>query len=271
MRKEVILEKMRTKITKGQEWMLDNIQYLTIMGSHAYQTNHENSDFDVYGITIPPIEYVFPKTLMLGFDKFPIFNQFEGNIKEGKKKEHLDWQIYNITKYFSLVFDNNPNMIDSLFTPENCVLIQTDIGKMIRDNRKLFLHKGSFHKFKGYSFSQLRKIRTNPNDRKSPERKKSIETYGYDTKFAVHLFRLLGECEQILSEGDLTLGRNREELKLVLKGFYTLEEIEQKFKEKEIYLEKLYQESTLPWGREENQDKVRELLVTCLTKFYASN
>ena len=56
---------------------------------------------------------------------------------------------------------NNPNMIDSLFTRPNCELIVTDIGRKVKDNRKIFLHKGAWHRFKGYAFSQLNKIRTN--------------------------------------------------------------------------------------------------------------
>jgi hypothetical protein len=56
--------------------------------------------------------------------------------------------------------DNNPNMIDSLFTPHDCVRHITKIGQMVRDSRKLFLHKGSWHKFRGYSYSNLAKLST---------------------------------------------------------------------------------------------------------------
>ena len=53
--------------------------------------------------------------------------------------------------------ENNPNMIDSLFTPDFCVLHISRIGVMVREQRKLFLHKGSWHKFKGYAYSNMHK------------------------------------------------------------------------------------------------------------------
>ena len=55
--------------------------------------------------------------------------------------------------------DNNPNMIDSLFVSQRCVLHCSPIGDLVRQNRKLFLHKGIFFKLKGYSYSQLHKMR----------------------------------------------------------------------------------------------------------------
>jgi predicted nucleotidyltransferase len=271
MNKNQILDIIKQKVPKEQEWIWKNIQYMTLVGSHAYSLNHIDSDWDVYAFTVPKKEYIFPENLIWGYDDFPKFEQLQGSLKKGPKKEHLDFQIYNITKYFRLVFDNNPNMIDSLFTPRNCVLIETDIAKLVRKNRKLFLHKGAFHRFSGYAFSQLNKIKTNPEDRKNPERKVLIEKYGYDLKYALHLFRLLEECEQILSEGNLMLGRNKEELKLILKGIYTLKEVEQKFKEKEAYLKICYQESKLPWGKEDHKEEIRNLLTTCLKMFYNSH
>lgn len=54
--------------------------------------------------------------------------------------------------------ENNPNMCDSLFVPQRCVLFASKIGQMVRDNRKLFLHKGSYHKFRGYAYASLNKL-----------------------------------------------------------------------------------------------------------------
>ena len=270
MNKDTILKKIRSRVTEGQDWMVDNIQYLTLMGSHAYGTHHENSDWDVYGFTIPPIEYAYPSGdgLIWGYDDFPRFDQFMGKVEGETKKESLDFQIYNIMKYFTLVEANNPNIVDSLFTARNCVLIETDIAKAVRKNRKLFLHKGSWHNFKGYAFSQLNKIKTDPDDKQSPERKALIEKYGYDVKFAVHIFRLLDEVEQILTKGSIDLTRNREQLKSIMKGFYTLEEVRMNFKQMETRLQHIYERSALPWGPEIHHEEIRDLLQQSLETFY---
>lgn len=50
-----------------------------------------------------------------------------------------------------------------------------------------------------------------------------IDKFGYDTKFAYNLVRLLNECEQILVEGDLDLERSKEMLKSIRKGEWSLE------------------------------------------------
>ena len=50
-------------------------------------------------------------------------------------------------------------MIDSLFTPHECVLHITQVGTMVREARHLFLHKGCWPKFKGYAYAQLHKMR----------------------------------------------------------------------------------------------------------------
>ena len=55
--------------------------------------------------------------------------------------------------------DNNPNVIDSLFTRTEHVLYITQAFEVVRENRTLFLHKGSWHRFKGYAFSSLNKLR----------------------------------------------------------------------------------------------------------------
>jgi hypothetical protein len=60
--------------------------------------------------------------------------------------------------------ENNPNMVDALFLPRRCVLHSTPIYEHVRENRTMFLHKGSWHKFRGYAYSQLSKIRQQQNE-----------------------------------------------------------------------------------------------------------
>jgi hypothetical protein len=58
--------------------------------------------------------------------------------------------------------ENNPNMFDVMFLPRRCVLHSTPIYEHVRENRKLFLHKGSWHKFRGYAYSSLSKAKNIP-------------------------------------------------------------------------------------------------------------
>lgn len=159
-----------------------NIHYETIMGSHAYgcadtSVKDRLPDYDIYGFGIPPKEMIFPHLgghfIMFGqkagrmltfghppkgFEQAQEHHVIDGDAAAGKGKEY-DLNIYNIVKYFQLCWDNNPNMIDSLFTPENCVVHCTQVGRMVRDNRKLFLSKRVWVKFRGYAASQMHKER----------------------------------------------------------------------------------------------------------------
>ena len=57
-----------------------------------------------------------------------------------------DFSIFGIVRFFQLAMENNPNVIDSLFTPRRCVLSSTAIGEYIREHRVDFLHKGAWHR-----------------------------------------------------------------------------------------------------------------------------
>ena len=87
-------------------------------------------------------------------------------------------------------------------------------------------------------------------------------------KFAYHVVRLLDEIEQILAEGDLDIRRNRAQLKSIRRGDVPEEEIYRWASEKEKSLEKLYEESKLPWGPDEKA--VKRLLLACLEEHWGS-
>jgi len=141
--------------------MKNNIHYEVIMGSTAYGVSNDVSDIDIYGFCMPPKNILFPYSSenIFGFGKTPEnFKQYQKHHIKCADKEY-DISIYNIVRYFHLCMDNNPNMVDSLFVPTRCVLHSTSIGEHVRDNRKLFLSKKSWHTFKGYAFKQMHKMK----------------------------------------------------------------------------------------------------------------
>lgn len=254
-------------LIKPPSFVVGGIQYETIMGSEAYGVSSGGSDCDVYGFCIPPKDTVFPHLAgeIEGFGRQKKrFNQWQQHhVLDKEAKKEFDFSIYNIVKYFQLTMENNPNMVDSLFTPQRCVLHATKIANMVRDRRKIFLHKGCWHKFKGYAFSQMKKMKSKTREGK---RANEVEEFGYDRKFAYHTVRLLDEVEQILTVGDIDLTRDRERLKSIRRGEWSIEKIEEHFSSKEKFLEELYEKSKLPWGPDEEQ--IKQLLLDCLEEFY---
>lgn len=255
--------------------VVDNCCYLTITGSIAYGAadTNKNSDMDLFGFCIPSKTQIFPHLAgqITGFgSQIKQFEQYQHHhiwdqAALGGKGREYDLTIYSIVKYFNLLMENNPSCIDTLFTPQECIVHTTQVGNLIRENRKLFLHKGCFPKFKGYSLGQMHKMGI-----KTPKgkRKEDKEKNGMDTKYAMHLVRLLYEAEMILAEGDLDLRRHSEHLKAIRRGEVSEKEILEWASGKEKQLESLYHESKLSWGPDE--DKIKGLLLKCLEIHYGN-
>ena len=271
----LLQELEKKKLAHPPEWLACNTHYLTIMGSVAYGVSSDTSDMDLYGFCIPKKDMVFPHLAgkLVGFDEdLGTFDQWQQHhIKDesamGGKGREYDFQIFSIVKFFKLLMDNNPNIIDSLFTPINCVLHCTRIGTIVRDNRKLFLHKGAWHRFKGYAYSQLHKM-AGKNPEAGSKRAALRESHGFDVKYAYHIVRLINEVEQILAEGDLDLQRNNEQLKAIRRGDWTEKQIRDYFTQKEKSLESLYNESKLQY--EPDKAKIKQLLMHCLEEHFGS-
>ena len=269
----ILQELVDKQLVKPPEWLLTNTHYLTIMGSVAYGVSSDTSDMDLYGFGIPRKEVIFPHLAgyIQGFGDQPeMFNQWQehGIVDEhamaGKGRKY-DFTIFNIVRYFDLLMDNNPNIIDSIYTPQECVLHATYVGNLVREHKDIFLHKGCFAKFKNYAFSQLHKM---TGKKPIGKRKKMREEFGFDVKFAYHLVRLLNECEQILMTGTLDLRLNNEHLKAIRRGEVSESEIRSWASEKEKQLEALFVKSELP--AKPRKDEIKKLLLECLDHHYGS-
>lgn len=250
----------------------DNVHYETIMGSIAYGVSNDHSDEDIYGFCIPPKHIVFPHHagVVYGFDdNYEKFDQYQQHhVSDKNARKEYDFTIFNIVKYFKLCAGANPNMIDSIYTPRRCVLHTTQIGEMVREKRHIFLSKKAWHTYKGYSFSQMHKMNIK-NPQKDSKRYESIMKHGYDLKFAYHVVRLLNQVEQIMTEGDLDLQRNREQLKSIRRGEWEKEQITKYFESKEKELESLYNKCTVIPDRPD-MPAIKQLLIDCLEQHYGS-
>ncbi len=252
-----------------------NTCYETVVGSVAYGVSDDLSDFDVNGFFIPAADRLFPhlRGHLLGYDtdaKAPKAFQNHHIIDEdavnGKGREY-DLNIYSITVYFRLCLENNPNMIDTLYTPEECVLHSTPISDMVRGRRDLFLHKRCWPKYKGYSFQQLKKMQ-GKNPVKDSKRWKLREKFGFDVKYAYHLVRLLYEAEMIMNDHCIDIRRHKEHLKAIRCGDISEAGILKWANDKQSHLEKAFEDSTL--RAEPARDEIKQLLLDCLEHHYGS-
>jgi len=116
-----------------------------ITGSRLYGTHTEISDYDFFGVAIPPQEVLL--------DPFMNFEQKDKGFKDKDKT------IYALAQFFKLCADNNPNIIEMLFIPEQNIVHMDDRWQQIIDNRHLFVSKKARYSFSGYAVSQLHAIK----------------------------------------------------------------------------------------------------------------
>lgn len=246
------------------ENLTKKIEYLVFSGSLSYGTYSEGSDVDVMGIySFDNEEDIIPKNLIVGYD----------NIKEPKilgldkyrlKENILDIKLYPISRFFKLCQKCNPNILEILFGSENDIIYSTDVGKLIRNKRKLFLNDDFvFSGFCGYSCSQLSDITKNKSGRVD-----LINKFGYDTKAAMHCYRLLLECEQLLNESNLRLDKNKDILLSIKKGNYSLDEVRNMIKKKDQEIKELYLRIKDIFKIRNDKTKIRDLLVECIKMTY---
>jgi len=104
------------------------------------------------------------------------------------------------------------------------------------------------------------------------KRIEKVKIQGYDTKFLYHVVRLVLECEQILINGDIDLERDREQLKAIRRGERDIKDVKDWFKEKELTMEKLYQDAitTKRLPKFPDEAKIKGILLNCLEEHYGS-
>lgn len=137
----------------------DKLLYKVIAGSKAYGLDLPTSDTDIRGIFLQDNEY------RLG----------NGYVEQVNDKKN-DIVYYEVNRFINLLSQNNPNIIENLFVPNDKILHFDEKIKPLYDNRHKFLTKKIRFTFGGYSISQIKKARglnkkiVNPVDkeRKNP-------------------------------------------------------------------------------------------------------
>jgi uncharacterized protein len=114
--------------------------YIVIRGSHAYGTNIETSDKDFGGVYIQSLEDI------LG-------NGYIEQINDDKN----DIVLYEIKRFLELLSVNNPNILELLNTPEDCIVYKDSSFDLVLENSSKFITKMCGNSFAGYAYSQISK------------------------------------------------------------------------------------------------------------------
>lgn len=125
--------------------------YEYIRGSEAYGTKipdglllKAHSDIDTAGV------FAIPFNSLIGM------NDYYTDIIADEKNDNV-W--YELGKWFKLLIASNPNILESLWIPERCILYESPIMSEIKNHRDKFLSKIIYETFGGYARSQIKKAR----------------------------------------------------------------------------------------------------------------
>ena len=234
----------------------DHPDLLVVTGSRLYGVAKPDSDHDLRGFVVPPVDYV------IGLKRF---EQRQWNQPDDKI-------VYSIHKFVQLLLGSNTHALELLFAPHDMIIKSTAVGKRMIAARMSFVTRQSFRPFMGFSISEWRKVlgtrmeveklqpsqqrvidmirevyapdkvwmdeivelltknhaRTEvPGTRHLGERRKAeIGKFGYSVKNAYHAIRLLNQGIELLETGQMTFPRpNAEYLRDIRDGRMTIAEL----------------------------------------------
>lgn len=141
------------------------IIFEAISGSRAYGTHLPTSDTDIKGV------FILPKQQFYGLSKIEQVND--------KRNDEV---YYELGRFVALLLRNNPNMLELLAMPQDCIRYQHPVYQYFKP--ELFLSKLCRRTFAGYAMTQVRKARglnkkiVNPVDKE----RKSVLDFCYVVK-----------------------------------------------------------------------------------------
>jgi len=118
------------------------IIFETVAGSHAYGTATPESDHDIRGVFVQPLDDI----LKYGF-------------VEQVSDEKNDVTFYELGRFIELIIDNNPNILELLAMPEDCIKFIHPLFEKLQAHKNKFITKRVRWTFAGYAIDQIQKAR----------------------------------------------------------------------------------------------------------------
>jgi predicted nucleotidyltransferase len=194
-------------------------------GSYAQNTYIPNTDpnsvddVDLMGVYLAPVEYY----LGLGRGK---------RYKKAIERFINEWDVvsYEIRKFFNLLLKSNPNVLSMLWIKKehHLEVDYPEARNLIIANRDVFSSKYAYNSFIGYARSQASKMENHAFEGYMGEKRKNlVKKYGYDTKNASHLVRLMTMAIEFILTGEMNVYREKDGdfFKDIKIGKYKLEEV----------------------------------------------
>jgi predicted nucleotidyltransferase len=214
-------------------------------------------DKDVMAVCLPPLEYYF------GLKTFGSRGTKEIFIGE------WDIVIYEFKKFISLLLKGNPNVIGLLWMEEKNYINIHPIGYRLIKLRSLFSSKQIYYSFVGYAKGQFKRMeRFKHNGYMGAKRKELVSKFGYDTKNASHLIRLLRMAIEFLNTGEFIVERKHDACELldIKKGKWTLEKVKEESKRLFNLADESFLKCQLP--NKPDMEEINKFCNWALTRYF---
>jgi len=154
--------------------------FIAIVGSYSYGLDLPESDIDLKGVYIQDLESILKEDKIGQTNNSQYKAQLGGNKKKNSvdNKEEKDITFYEIGRYIELLSSNNPNILELLNTPEDCIIYKHQIWDELITLLKTIdiLSKKCYYSFHNYAKQQIikatglnKKINNPmPKERKTP-------------------------------------------------------------------------------------------------------
>lgn len=193
-------------------------------------------DKDTMAICVPPLEYYYG------------LSQYGPRGTKEYKFNEWDIVVYEARKFISLLEKGNPNVLSLLWLNDKHYIKKTSAGQKLINSRGIFVGKHVYHSFVGYAYSQLHRLTKGAYRGYMGEKRKAlVKQYGYDTKNATHLIRLLKMGMEFLVDGHLQVERQDAPYLLDIKrGKWSLDEVQKEADRLFRLTEEAFMKSKLP-------------------------
>lgn len=198
-----------------------HVIYRVVVGSRAYGLDHAGSDTDRRGVYLPPAS--------MHWSVFGVPEQLEND-----ETQECYWELQ---KFITLALKANPNVLEVLYVPDDCVEVCEGPAARLRAERGIFLSRLVYQTFNGYAMSQFEKLQ------------RDLQVKGaIKNKHAMHLIRLLFSGIHAMTTGELALrvGAERDQLLAIRDGLMPWEEVNAIRLELHRRFEATFASTTLP-------------------------
>jgi predicted nucleotidyltransferase len=255
----------------------DALIHLFVGGSGMHGgTGHKPSDLDLMGVYIQPIELVLGITQMTTDDKglkhvfqpdVQVWTTSNDNVKNNA--DDVDLNLFSLRKWSSMAATGNTNALEFLFVPNTAWSAGNAAiwNEFIAPNAQHFISKRAAFHFSEFSKGMLKRLKGGEGTGKHGQRPDLIEEFGYDTKAAMHLIRVLEEGRELMDTGKITLPRpNAQLLKRIRSGEFDWVEIEFMYDNRQAALFAAQENSNLP--AELDRAKISSIITAAQLEFW---